>query len=222
MEKGIQPSETQPREAQPRVAKKILDDAEKERAQILKEAEQEVGNIREQTQQELDRLKKETERQVKETVRREKKRIVGMAKLGIRNELLRTKRAGMDYLFNEALTSLINKEESEYLGLIKKLLILTGANSGEIICGENEKRINQEFVKQVNEELGANFVLSTERRAIRGGFILSKDIQIQRELAGRQGKVEIDCSFETLLNTGREKTELELAKLVFGEEQINV
>jgi len=186
-----------------KVSKKILDDANKKRDEIVKSAEQEVAQIKKQTENEISRLGKETEELVKEALEREHRRLVGMAKLGIRNELLQTKREIMDSIFIEALDSLVSKKREEYLDLVKKLLEDTGVEDGEIVLGKEESKIDQKFIEDVSTELGTKFSVSKERAQIRGGFIL------------RKGQIEIDSSFSAILNAKRERTELDLAKLLF-------
>jgi V/A-type H+-transporting ATPase subunit E len=186
-----------------KVAKKILDDAEKEREQTVRDGEAAVADIRKRHQEEFQKLTKGIEAEVREALETEKKRILGMTKLSVRNELLITRRQILDSLFDDALESLVSKPEDEYLGLVSKLLSLTEVKDGELVLGHKEERIGQQFLSKVNSELSANFVLSSDQRDIRGGFILSR------------GQIEIDCSFNAILNVGRERIELELAKLVF-------
>jgi vacuolar-type H+-ATPase subunit E/Vma4 len=186
-----------------KIAKKILEDAEREKKEIIETAEQKIEKIREETQKEINKLRNETQEKAEEMLEKEKRRIVGMRRLKMRNELLKFKRGIMDSLFDKALDLLYKKEEEEYLKVVKKLLLLTNAKEGEIIVDNKETRITHEFVKDVNNELGANFSLSSKRRDIRGGFIL------------HQKNIEIDCSFVSLLEKRREKIELELGKFLF-------
>jgi V/A-type H+-transporting ATPase subunit E len=186
-----------------KVAKKILDDAEKEREQTAQNAKAEVADIRKRHQEEFEKLTKKIETEVREALETGKKRILGMTKLSVRNELLVTRRQILDSLFDDALESLVNKPENEYLRLVTKLLSLTEVKDGELVLGHEEERIDQQFISKVNSELGANFVLSSEQGDIKGGFILSR------------GQIEIDCSLDAIVNIGRERVELELSKLVF-------
>ncbi len=186
-----------------KISKKILDDAQKERDEIIKSTEQEVTQIKKQTSEELNKLEKETEEFVKEALLRERRRLVGMVKLSTRNELLQAKREIMDRIFNEALDTLVSKERGEYLDRIKNLLKETGVKDGEIVLGKEESKIDQKFIEDMNKELGANFSVSDEKAQIKGGFIL------------RRGRIEIDSSFSAILQSKRERIELELAKLLF-------
>jgi hypothetical protein len=80
----------------------------------------------------------------------------------------------------------------------------------EVILDENESRIDQEFIKQVNRELGpgyrGNLRLSGERQNIGAGFIL------------RRGKIKTNVSVNVLLDQARKELEIELAKQLFDSE----
>jgi V/A-type H+-transporting ATPase subunit E len=78
----------------------------------------------------------------------------------------------------------------------------------EAIVDKNEWRINLDFVKNVNRELGpgykGNLRLADEKKDLGGGFIL------------RRGKIKNNVSFEVLLNQARKQLEIELAKDLFS------
>ena len=188
-----------------KVSKKILDDAKQKANEIIKEAENKKREIEAKTKEQITRIKKETERMVLDQKNREYDRITGRARLALRNDMLRLKREIIDELFNKAIDRLVNKKSDEYLKIIRELLSRDEiSEGGELIIGEKENRIDEGFIKAINEEMDGSFTLSSERRPIRGGFIL------------RRGKVEIDASFETLLEAKKERLEMELAKILFG------
>ena len=79
--------------------------------------------------------------------------------------------------------------------------------SEEVIVGKNENRIDSNFIKQVNRQLGpgykGNLHLSDEKADISGGFIL------------RRGKVQINASTEVLIGNVREDLEIQIAGELF-------
>ncbi|MCK4352372.1 V-type ATP synthase subunit E [candidate division WOR-3 bacterium] len=196
-----------------KVSKKILDDAQKEYTRIIKEAEQEVLKIKKQTTGELNKLDTEIKREADRARESEKRRLIGMARLKIRDELLSTKREIMDSIFAASLQKLINRKRDEprpsemgrgeYLGLIKLFLRRIGFKEGEVSIGVEEDKIDAEFIKKINRELETNFSLSKKRVSVKGGFILY------------HGKIEIDSSFKAILDARRERLELKLAQLLF-------
>jgi len=98
--------------------------------------------------------------------------------------------------------------DEEYRKIMKKLM-LEAVETGdeEVIIGKEEKRIDQDFIKQVNSELGhgckGDLRLSAEREDLGGGFIL------------RRGKIKTNVSTEVLLAQARKELEIELAKELF-------
>ncbi|MHC4338465.1 MAG: V-type ATP synthase subunit E, partial [Planctomycetota bacterium] len=77
----------------------------------------------------------------------------------------------------------------------------------EVIVDNNETRINQNFIKQINRKLGTgykgNLRLASEKQSLGGGFVL------------RRGKIKNNVSFEVLLAQARKELEIELAKELF-------
>ena len=78
-----------------------------------------------------------------------------------------------------------------------------------MVVDTNENRIDQEFIKEINRELGPdyknNLRLSNERQDLGAGFIL------------KRGKVKTNVSIEVLLDQARKELEIELAKELFSE-----
>ena len=78
----------------------------------------------------------------------------------------------------------------------------------EVVVDNNEKRINPEFIKLVNRELGpgykGNLRLSHETADIGAGFIL------------KRGKIKNNVSLPVLLTQARKELETELAKELFS------
>ena len=100
--------------------------------------------------------------------------------------------------------------DKEYRALIKKLL-LEAVETGdeEVVIDTKEKRIDGEFIKQINRELGPdcknNLRLSDERQDLGAGFIL------------KRGKIKTNVSIGVLMGQARKELEIELAKELFSE-----
>jgi vacuolar-type H+-ATPase subunit E/Vma4 len=88
-------------------------------------------------------------------------------------------------------------------------LMLDAVETGdeEVIVDKNEKRIDQEFIKHINRELGSGFKgnlrLANEKQNLGAGFIL------------RRGKIKTNVSLDVLLERARKELEIELAKELF-------
>ena len=90
-----------------------------------------------------------------------------------------------------------------------KKLLLEAVETGdeEVIVDTNEGRINHEFIKQINRQLGpgvkGNLKLSDKKQDIGAGFILTR------------GKINTNVSIEVLLDQARKELEIQLAKELF-------
>jgi V/A-type H+-transporting ATPase subunit E len=183
-------------------AEKISAEAAKKADIILSEAEKEAEKRREQI---LERAQKEAEEQ--------KRRILGIARLDARKQMLAAKQELIKEALQQALEALMNLDEQDYFAVIKKML-LASIKTGEevvILSPRDKARIPKNFWKEIQGELAAaghkdKLLISKETFEISGGFIL------------RSGGVEINNSFDSLLEMYRDELEMEAAAILFQEE----
>lgn len=128
--------------------------------------------------------------------------------MDIAKKYLAQKRELLQEVFDKAKEQIIAMPEEQYCQLMKKLAkaaVETGDE--EVIVDKNEKRINHEFIKQLNRELGpgfhGNLRLSEQKQPIGGGFILQR------------GKIRNNVSLAVLLEDAKKEMEIELAKELF-------
>lgn len=180
-------------------AEKIIDDAKKKEKIIIDEkvsiAEDERSLI-------VSKAKDESK------VRAE--RIISNANLQVRDMKLSAKIEVLDNIFDDAIGELSRMSKGELLNFIKKTILLLDIDGDEeIIIGENEDRVTPEFINEINKELKANgklgqIKLSTERRKIRGGYILAKN------------GIEINNTFESRVKSLKNDMETKVAKVLFS------
>ena len=191
------------------VVEKILADAKTEADKIKKQAEEKEDAEQTKLTERLDEYKKQTEILAKKAGEDEESHILAAARMDIAKEYLAQKRKILDEVFREAQQQLKNLSDEDYRKLCSKL-ILKAVETGdeEVIVDNNETRIDQEFIKQINRELGpgykGNLRLSDEKQNLGGGFVL------------RRGKIKNNVSFEVLLAQARKELEIELAKELFA------
>jgi len=190
------------------VVEKILADAGTEAEKIASEAKEKENAEQAEFQQQLDEHNKQTKTLAKKASEDKKAHILAVARMDIAKEYLAQKRKILDEVFREAQQQLQNLSDEDYRKLCSKLM-LEAAETGdeEIIVDNNETRIDQEFIKQINRQLGpgykGNLRLADERQNLGGGFVL------------RRGKIKNNVSFEVLLAQARKELEIELAKELF-------
>ena len=190
------------------VVEKILADAKAEADKIKKQADDQEAAEQAKLTERLDEYKKQTELLAQKAGEDEESHILAAARMDIAKQFLAEKRKILDEVFEQARRQLQDLPDKEYRALIKKL-ILDAVETGdeEVVIDTNENRIDHEFIKQINRELGtgykANLRLSDQRQDLGAGFIL------------KRGKVKTNVSIEVLLDQARKELEIELAKELF-------
>ena len=192
------------------VVNKILSDAREQAEVIAEQAARQSDTQKRQLEQELSAYLAETDRLAKEAAEDKRSRMLAAARMENSRALLAAKVKLLNEVFARAETQIAQLPDETHKALMTKLIVkAVQTGDEEVIIGKNERRINDEFIKQVNRELGpgfrGNLRLSSERLDIKGGFILSR------------GKVRINASVEVLVSRLREAIETELAAELFAQ-----
>ncbi len=190
------------------VVEKILADARAEAEKIKKQADSKEADEQSKLSEELDEYKKQTQIITQQAGKDEKSHILAAARMNIAKEYLAEKRKILDEVFEQALQQLQNLPDAEYKALMKKLLLeAVETGNEEVLVDTNEGRIDHEFIKQINRNLGpglkGNLKLSKERQNLGAGFILTR------------GKINTNVSIAVLLDQARKELEIQLAKELF-------
>lgn len=178
-------------------AKETSDNAHKEESRILNESRAEAQAKKDSI---LQKAKQEA------VTRRE--RILSNASLEVRNNKLKAKQEIIDKVFKEAVKRVSNLSAGEYENFVKNyILSLNISGDEEIIESENGK-IPQDLLKNINSSLKekgrkGELVVSTKKRDIGSGFILSKN------------GIEINCTFEALVLSLRDELENHVVSALF-------
>lgn len=192
-----------------KVTEKILAEAKAEAEKIKSQTEQNQAAEQKKLDEQLAEFKKQTKSLAEKAAKDEKSHILAAARMAMAKQFLTEKSKILDEVFEKALEQLQNLPDDRYRNLITKLM-LEAAETGEeeVIIDKNEKRIDQQLINKVNEQLSsgkkADLKLSAEKHEIRGGFILRRD------------KIKTNVTFDVLLNNARKKLEIELAKELFA------
>jgi len=191
------------------VVNKILSEAQQQAAAIAQEAQQKNEAVKRQFEQELSACRAETDRLAKEAAEDKRLRMLAAARMNNNRALLAAKVELLNEVFKRAEQRVVQMPDDAYQALMSKLMIAAvQTGDEEVIIGKNERRINDDLIKQVNRQLGTGFKgnlrLSDKRADIKGGFILSR------------GKVQMNASVEVLIERLRETMETELAAELFA------
>ena len=192
-----------------KVIEKILSDAKAQAQKIKKRANEKERTAQTELDEQLNEYKKQTEVLAQKAGAEKKSHLLAAARMEIAKEYLGEKRKILDEVFAQAQTQLQNLSDAEYRKLITKLM-LEAVETGdeEVIIDNNETRIDEAFIEEVNRQLGpggkANLRLADVRLKLGGGFVL------------RHGKIKNNVSLEVLLAQARKELEIELAKKLFS------
>ena len=191
------------------VVEKILADARAEAQKLKKQADQKQADQQAELDKELAQYKKQTDALAQKAGKDKKAHLLAAARMDIAKQFLAEKRKILDEVFEQARQQLQNLPDGEYRALIKKLLLdSTETGDEEVVIDTKEKRIDGEFIKQVNSKLGSGkkggLRLSDQKQDIGAGFIL------------KRGKIKTNVSIGVLLDQARKELEVELAKELFS------
>jgi V/A-type H+/Na+-transporting ATPase subunit E len=199
------------KEGADRIISRIIDDADTKSKTIIAEANEKASLMQKEARDSAMRqAEKIIDQAHKEAVER-KRRILGIAELEARKELLTAKQELIAEVFAKSLDELLAADDTTYLALLRKMLLENVKSGTETVAvsASDLKRIPAAFWKEVNERLiekgkAGKIAPASEPRDIRGGFILLDE------------RVEINCSFEALLAMKRDELEPEVASILFG------
>ena len=190
------------------IIEKILADAGAEAEKINTEAKQELSSRQTSLANQLKLYRDESKSLAGQATEDKKSHILAAARMDVARQQLTEKRALLEEVFDKATEQLTNLADEEYKDLMKKLMV-ESAETGdeEVVVDTNEKRIDHEFIKQVNRELGPGFKgnlrLSDEKVEIGGGFVL------------KRGRIRNNVSVSVLIDKARKELEADLANELF-------
>ncbi len=194
-----------------KVKEKILLKAEKEAEEILSRAKAEIEKEKNIF---LEEKRKEFDERFEKAVRKienELKRKIDQEKLLADRKILEVKRKFIDDVFERVMEKLTSMKKDDYLKFLENLIVKDApVGESEIILNEKDKKLfSKSLIERINKKIGKErkVKLSNKIAEIKGGCII------------RGNEVEIDDSFETLVNDERERSEIETAKQLFGDEK---
>ncbi|MCR4944831.1 MAG: V-type ATP synthase subunit E [Clostridium sp.] len=190
---------------------KILQDAEERKAKILADAANEKASIIEKKTKEADSLEAQMLEKAKREAETAKERVISGAELKARNEKLKAKQVIIKEVFEKSIEELCKLDGERYIAFVKETILSSGVAGDEklVLNEEGKKFITEAVVNEINSGLVSKgkkgaITLSSETGNFKGGFILEKD------------GIEINNTFEALVNSLKEDLEFEVARELFN------
>ena len=133
-------------------------------------------------------------------------RLVSAAQMEARKTVLAAKQAVMEETYAKALEKLRNLPEARYVEVLTELLLQAAPHGmGEVLfSAQDRETVGQAAVDAANGKSGGKLTLSGETAPIQGGFIL------------KDGNVEVNCAFDTLVRLQKAETAGQVAQRLFG------
>ncbi len=189
-----------------KLTQQISAEAQVEVDKILAEAQAKADAIAADYAQQVAAFSAEAQAKAVDAAKQREERLVSMADLAARKDLLTVKQEMVDKAFERALEKLCALNDEEYTALLTKLALQCAKGNEQLIFSQKDRtRVGKAVATAVNEALGdGNLTLSEQTRPISGGFILS------------DGDVEVNCAFETLVRLMRGEISGEVAGVLFA------
>ncbi|MDL2205440.1 hypothetical protein LJC33_00845 [Eubacteriales bacterium OttesenSCG-928-N13] len=192
------------------IGKKIIEDASVAAAGILKDAHMRAEEQRKDSEARMNERRKALDSQTKQDQDVLRSRMLRMAELEAKKDMLGAKREVIDQVFDTALAGMRNMPKDQQAAYNKRLLLQAAQGGEQILCDQADRGMfDGAFLSDVNQQLQAlgktPVSMGSEARPIEGGFILSA------------GGMEINCSYAAVLREAKQGMEADVANMLFGE-----
>lgn len=191
-----------------KIIDRISSDAQREIDQVLAQARAEAAKITAQYQAQAQAEAEEILARGAKAAAERGDRLASVAQLECRKGVLAAKQEVVEEAFQLAMEKLTRLPQEEYVALLADLAVEAAGKGSEalIFSVADRARVGKAVVMAANQKLGdrGQLTLSQETRPMQGGFILS------------DGRVEVNCTFETLVRLQRAALSTQVADVLFG------
>lgn len=191
---------------------KIIKDAEVKKIEILNEASIKADEIVKKKIEEANKKASSILEKAEIESKTIKERIISKTDLEVRNKKLLAKQQVIEKVFEEAKKRLKSMNSNEFDKFVKNSIMSLNIDGDEeiIINVSDREKLPDKFLVELNKLLIANGKLgklkfNVKTHEIDGGFIISKN------------GIEINNSFEELVNSLKYELEYEVGKILFTE-----
>jgi len=193
------------------VVEKILAEANAEAGKIVNDARAKAAGQDAGLKTEIAEFDACTEQLARDAAEDKLQRMLAGARVDSAKQLLAAKGDILNEVVERARKAVNELPDEDYLSWVMTTMKRAVESGDEkVIVGKDEKRINADFIRKVNGELGSGFKgnlqLSDEKGDFSGGFILSR------------GRVQINVTTDVVIDDLYESMQIELSQNLFGSE----
>lgn len=190
-----------------KITQRIQADAQAEIDRVLADAKAEAAKITAKYKAQADAEAADLAAKNRKAAAEREERLAGTAQMEARKTSLAAKQEMVERAYDLALKKLCAMPAETYTDVLAGLLEEACSSGKEevIFSPKDQKGAGKAAVDKANKAGGKKLTLSKETRPIQGGFIL------------RDGSVEVNCAFDTLVRLQRAETAGAVAKKLFPE-----
>ena len=191
------------------IMEKIRSEAETEVQALESRIAEECAAIREKGERDARQIYDAVLCQRAEQAALQAERAKSAAVMEAKKQILAEKQALLQEAFQKAVELLCEQPETRYVDLLARLAAQSASGTERLVFSPSDRnRVGEKVVAAANRLLAeqgqpASLTLSDQARDIRGGVILER------------GQIEINCSFEALVEQSRSRLTGEVAGLLF-------
>ncbi|MBR5559359.1 MAG: V-type ATP synthase subunit E [Oscillospiraceae bacterium] len=190
-----------------KITARIQEDAQTEIAAMTAAAREKAAAVRAQYEAQAAAETEKALESGRKAAQQRYERLEGAADMEAKKLILGTKQQSIEAAFAKAKETILTLPEEEYAALLAKLAVASAKSGKEeiLLNAADREKVGAKVVEKANALLEGKgeLTLAEDVRDIEGGLIL------------RDGKVEINCAFETQLRILRETMAAEVAKVLF-------
>ena len=188
-----------------KITQRIQSDAQAEINGILGDANDEVERIQARFEAQAAAVEAELNAKNEKAAQQQEERIISAAQMEARKVQLAAKQEMVEQVYARALEKLCSMPEEQYVSVLAELLMKASSTGTEsVVFSEKDQKAGKAAVEKVNAA-GKKLTVAAETAPMQGGFLL------------RGERIEVNCSFETLVRLQKMETAGTVAKMLFPE-----
>ena len=188
------------------IIQRLNTDAKAETDALLDKARQDAAAITARCQAQADKETADLAARNQRAAAEREERLVSAAQMEARKTILAAKQAVMEEVYAKALEKLRSLPQDRAVEVLASLLNEAASQGkGEVLfSAQDRETVGRAAVDAANAQNGGQLTLSGETANIPGGFIL------------RNGSIEVNCAYDTLIRLQKTETAGQVARQLFG------
>ena len=188
------------------IIQRLNTDAKAETDALMDKARQDAAAVTTRCQAQADKETADLAARNQRAAAEREERLVSAAQMEARKTILAAKQAVMEEVYAKALEKLRSLPQDRTVEVLASLLNEAAPQGkGEVLFSAQDRdTVGRAAVDAANAQNGGQLTLSGETANIPGGFIL------------RNGSIEVNCAYDTLIRLQKTETAGQVARQLFG------